>query len=629
VGNKILGTFTPEGIYEMGVNTLKLNYIFWAVCEGKDKNFTFSHDVLPHLKRARGRTNTQRPRGETQILDSGKVLPAPAAQVEEIAVNHPDFQRALRITSNTRGMGNKWSVAARWLNREPAAAGDVLLMVFSLRCVKSPAADGKAVATVAFGTAGPPYRNCYVTFAKSDQEWKKHQFAFVSDRDYPPAQAKVSFGCGMETQTLEIGGVEVYNFGTTRRVADFQTSAVYQGIEEDAPWRKECLARIERIRKSPLEILVTDKEGTPVAGAKIHVAMQRHAFRFGSSFCPNIFGLEQRFPKEVAEYQRRFGAYFNIATPEAVMNWRSWEDPRQREYLSKTLTWLAAHDIPIIGHPMVWQTPKTLPERAQELIRRKDYAGYIRAWNEHLTEKVQAIRGRMSQYFVINEFVDTNFLPEQLTDDAILGWYKIVKAVDPRARLGILDHKMIGYGAVEADKNLPWYERTIEMLLRHKIPLELIAFQCHLADVLTDPQRVIEILDRFAHFGLELQVSEFDVDMDNEDLQAKYLRDFLIAVFSHPSVQVLQQWGFYEPVHWRPRAALFRKDWSPKPNGQAFLELVFRQWWTDVQGTTDSRGQYSVPAFHGDYQLTVTKGDVSRTVNTPLGKPGKRITVSL
>lgn len=53
VGNKILGTLTPEGIYEMGVNTLKLDYFFWAVCDGKNQNFTFSHDVLPYLKRVR------------------------------------------------------------------------------------------------------------------------------------------------------------------------------------------------------------------------------------------------------------------------------------------------------------------------------------------------------------------------------------------------------------------------------------------------------------------------------------------------------------------------------------------------------------------------------------------------
>lgn len=567
--------------------------------------------------------------GGIQILDGRAAMPSPAAQVEQVAINHPEFDRVWRVTSHTRGPENKWSVAVRWLNKAPLANGDVVLVTFSLRLVKTSAADGNAAVTVAFGTAKAPHRNCYVTLAKSDQEWKRHQYAFVCRLDGAPGEAKLSLGCGAEVQTLEIGGVGVENFGTRRRVTDFRTSAEYQGIGDDAPWRKACLARIEQIRKSPLEIVVTDCDGKPVAGAAVQVKMQRHAFRFGCTFCPTIYSMRQRSPQQFDEYQRRFAQYFNAATPEAVMHWRSWETPGQRENLALALAWLAEHEIPVIGHPMVWQAPKTLPDRALELVRKKDYAGYIRAWNEHLADKMDAVGGRMCQHFVINEFVDTNFLPETLTDAAIVDWYRLVQKADPQARLGILDHRMIGYGAVDTERNLPWYERKIEMLLRNKIPLEIIGFQGHFADVLTDPERLIQILERFARYGLELQISEFDVDMDNELLQAKYLRDFFIAVFSHPAVGTLQQWGFYEPVHWRPRAALFRADWSPKPNGQAFLDLVFHQWWTDVRGATDGRGQYRLRAFHGDYEISVEHGHARRKVRAAVAKPGTQLSIVL
>lgn len=567
------------------------------------------------------------PKDGVPILDTSKASPAPASQAEEIEINHPDFKRALRLTSRTRGAENKWAASVRWLTREPVKAGDVLLIVFHLRCVKSQAADRKATTMFTFGTAAPPHQNTYVSRAGADQEWKKFQFAFVSKLDHAPGEGKISFGCGMENQTLEIAGVEVFNFGSTRRVSDFQTSADYKGIEADAPWRKECLARIEQIRKSRLEIVVAGKDGQPVENAEVHVAMRRHAFRFGCSFNPGIYRFEERNPQEVATYQKRFREYFNMATPEAVMHWRSWETHMPQANLSRALDWLAAQQIPVIGHPMVWQAPKTLPDRVHTLIKQKDYAAYIRAWNEHLTEKLNAIKGRMSQHFVINEFVDTNFLPEELTDDAIVNWYRIARATDPQARLGILDHRMIGYGAVDSETNLPWYEKKIEMLLRNKVPLEIIAFQGHFAEVLTDPERVLATLDRFAKFGLELQIAEFDVDTDNEDLQAKYLRDFFIAVFSHPSVGVLQQWGFYEPSHWRPRAALFRKDWSPKPNGQAFLDLVFKQWWTDQKGSTGSHGQYSLRAFHGDYEVTVKKGGAVRREVFTLPEGGRTVRV--
>ena len=60
-GKKIIGTLTPEGIYNMGVNTLKLNYIFWGVCDWKNTNFTFSQDVIPYIKHMKGKINTDRP----------------------------------------------------------------------------------------------------------------------------------------------------------------------------------------------------------------------------------------------------------------------------------------------------------------------------------------------------------------------------------------------------------------------------------------------------------------------------------------------------------------------------------------------------------------------------------------
>ncbi len=565
------------------------------------------------------------PKDGVPVLDTAR---APAT-AQEIVINHPAFRQAWQLTSRTRGQENKWSAQLRWLTAKPVKSGDVLLIVFHMRCVKSAAADGKATAIVAFGNADAPFKNSYATQVRTDQEWKKFQFAFASKLDLAPGQGKISFGCGMENQTLEIAGVEVSNFGAAKRVEDFQASAGYNGMEEDAAWRKACLTRIEQIRKSNLEIVVTDKQGKPVAGAEVHVAMQRHAFRFGCTFNPDIYKVEQQMPRDVETYRQRFLEYFNLATPEAVMNWRSWETAGQRDNLIKALDWLKAHDIPVIGHPMVWQAPKTLPDRIQQLIKDRNYSAYIHAWDEHLTEKLGTVKGRLCQHYVINEFVDTNFLPEALTDDAIVNWYRIVQAADPGARLGIQDHRMIGYGAVDAEQNLPWYEKKVEMLLRKKIPLEIIAFQGHFADLLTDPERVLEILDRFAKFGLELQVAEFDVDTDNEELQAKYLRDFFIAVFSHPSVGVLQQWGFYEPVHWRPRAALFRKDWSPKPNGRAFLDLVFKQWWTDQKGITDSEGSYKLRAFHGDYEVTVKTGDTLRRETFTLPKGGRTLALVL
>jgi hypothetical protein len=82
-------------------------------------------------------------------------------------------------------------------------------------------------------------------------------------------------------------------------------------------------------------------------------------------------------------------------------------------------------------------------------------------------------------------------------------------------------------------------------------------------------------------------------------------------------------------VHWRPKAALFRADWSAKPNGRQFLDLVHNRWKTKCTGTTDANGRFSVRGFLGDYELTVEKDGrvLRRVLNLP--KAGHRVRLLL
>lgn len=133
------------------------------------------------------------------------------------------------------------------------------------------------------------------------------------------------------------------------------------------------------------------------------------------------------------------------------------------------------------------------------------------------------------------------------------------------------------------------------------------------AGALTSPERLLEILDRFAEFGLPIRITEFDVNVDDLQLQADYLRDFLTTVFGHPAVIGFQMWGFWENAHWRPEAALLRADWSEKPNALAYKQLLFEDWWTNAQGVTDDAGRFQTRAFYGDYTATISLPDFEET----------------
>jgi endo-1,4-beta-xylanase len=121
---------------------------------------------------------------------------------------------------------------------------------------------------------------------------------------------------------------------------------------------------------------------------------------------------------------------------------------------------------------------------------------------------------------------------------------------------------------------------------------------------LTPPTEIWRIVDRFAKFGLPIQITEFDLPIEDVQAQADYTRDLLTAWFAHPATTGFTMWGFWEGSMWQPVSALVDKHWNPRPNGQAWIDLVKKKWWTDKTLETDSKGQATVRAFKGDYEVT-------------------------
>lgn len=51
------GNFTLDSFFEMGLNTLKLNYIFWEVVEGENYKYSWEKDVKPFITEKKGKIN--------------------------------------------------------------------------------------------------------------------------------------------------------------------------------------------------------------------------------------------------------------------------------------------------------------------------------------------------------------------------------------------------------------------------------------------------------------------------------------------------------------------------------------------------------------------------------------------
>jgi hypothetical protein len=119
------------------------------------------------------------------------------------------------------------------------------------------------------------------------------------------------------------------------------------------------------------------------------------------------------------------------------------------------------------------------------------------------------------------------------------------------------------------------------------------------------------------------------VTVADEQVQADFTRDFMTTLFSHAAVNGILTWGFWQNAHWRPEAAMFRSDWTIKPNGQAWVDLVHNLWNTEIVGTTLPDGEYSTRGFRGDYDINVTFAGQSKSVTATLVAEGTSLIVVL
>jgi GH35 family endo-1,4-beta-xylanase len=209
----------------------------------------------------------------------------------------------------------------------------------------------------------------------------------------------------------------------------------------------------------------------------------------------------------------------------------------------------------------------------------------------------------------LNEPFDNHDLMDLLGRDVMVEWFKEARSADPNALLFINDYAILsGGGGTTAHRD--HYEETIRFLIEKGAPLDGIGMQGHFGAALTSPDDLRAILDRYAKFGKQIWVTEFDMDIDDEELAAMYLKDFYTTLFSHPSVGGISMWGFWDGAHWKKNAPLYREDWSLKPAGQAYRELL-RNLRSDASGKTDPSGSFRTHAFFGTYELRVaTAGKV-------------------
>lgn len=598
------------------------------------------------------------PKGQLVLADTEEALfkifkvrgKSKEKKSEVISVTGQPFTKAWKVYV-PNGLDKPHFAMISGYNTQAVSKGDNLFLVYYYRTLKTSAEDGAAggrLWVVPQGWKGRWQANQFFKTHKS--EWQKSYCRFKATKDFAPKKMEIQFHLAdnWTWKDIEMGGIAMVNVGQTVPLTKLPENpyipANYEGREPDAQWRKDALARIEKIRKGNLDIKVVDANGKPLADAEIDVAMKKHQFHWGAAAAvfkilpvPDAHKGGKAFSPEQIKKFRYYLAdsrMFNSVGIPNHLKWGPWvasESRYKKEWAMESLKWLKENNLEARGHVMHWGL-RRLPKKfgfGSGYHLKEAHPEIKQIVFDHIDEEGKACRPYISTWDVVNEHFgyhdSTRLFGKEF---AVEIFKKAREACGPDTRLFWNECRLTGQsGKYTAD----W----IEYLQSQKAPLDGVGWQFHTTtNNLPSIPSTKKILDKFGNYGIDIEITEYDVSMkdpknkDDVAAQTDFVRDCMILFYSHPSVTALQYWGWAYPA-WKKNCELIGSDMKLTPAGKVWKKLVTETWWTDEKGKTGQDGAFKARGYVGDYEVTVNANGKKKIIPVKLTKDGKQLTIKL
>ncbi|XP_025077976.1 uncharacterized protein LOC112554421 [Pomacea canaliculata] len=386
-------------------------------------------------------------------------------------------------------------------------------------------------------------------------------------------------------------------------------------VPEHPDWATEALVRIDKHRKSNVQLQVRLPSGVNPADIEIQVDQKKHLFAFGSKVADDVVRKSSEGEKR---FQDIFYYLFNWATVGSY-KWRfdkgTPENPDFSNALEATEV-LLRNGIKVRGHSILWGVKKNIPDWVtklegnrlrEELVRRATYVTNI-------------TRGRLAHWDVQNEFLHGQYYEETLQDPNVtMEMFKLVKRLDPVPKLYLNDFQAVTVGG-----NTEAYHDLAEDFKAAGTGIQGLGIQGHTKDfVKPDPTMIWRRLDKLAETGLELFMTEFDLGWPDEVVRADWLEDAIRAFFAHPGLSGVILWDIWDLRQRYPdKGLLTGQELKFIEPGQRFACLVKKEWSTHVTWRlSDSNQTLRLRAFQGLYDVVVKKRGVPvQKLQMSLGK---------
>jgi len=405
--------------------------------------------------------------------------------------------------------------------------------------------------------------------------------------------------------------LKVTGFGTASLVLP---KALCAEEEQKEQILDQADTRIEKHRKGDAVLRLFGPDGKPLpSGLNVKIEQNQHKFMFGC----NIFKLGRcRTPQDNDAYEKQFAALLNFATlPFYWWNYERQQGEPDDDRTEEIVRWCKAHSITTKGHPLAWNyaQPPWLPKepdsamllqlnRVERCVRR--FKNEIDIWDV-VNEATHYDRpGCKERAPILTEAISKIGIGAYVRES-----FKSARKANPKATLLINDYRI----------DPSYAEKVISQLVDESgQPLyDVIGIQSHMHGRYWGALKAWEVCEQHAKFGKPLHFTETTVvsgpkakqnwitTPEGESSQAEQVTEFYRVLFSHPAVEAITWWDFTDQGAWQQApAGLVRTDMTPKPAYERLLQLIKRQWWTNIETRLFDGGKTRFRGFLGQYKIT-------------------------
>nr|WP_044388623.1 endo-1,4-beta-xylanase [Streptomyces cyaneogriseus] len=312
---------------------------------------------------------------------------------------------------------------------------------------------------------------------------------------------------------------------------------------------------------------VTALAGTADAATTLASAAAAKGRYFGTAVAANHLGE--------AQYVSTLNTEFDSVTPENEMKWDAVEATRNSFNFSaadRIVSHAQSRGMKVRGHTLVWhsQLPSWVGGLSATDLRS--------AMNNHINQVMGHYKGKIHSWDVVNEaFQDgssgarrSSPFQDKLGNGFIEEAFRTARAADPAAKLCYNDYNTDGINA----KSNAVYNMVKDFKARG-VPIDCVGFQSHFNSASPVPSDYQANLQRFADLGVEVQITELDIEGSGTS-QATSYGNVVKACLAVTRCTGITVWGITDKYSWRASGTplLFDSNYNKKPAYTAVLSAL-------------------------------------------------------